>query len=71
LSSNFYLRHTFKGVIRYLGFKFTGSISGARHAQVFEYTGKKNGFLFAINLIIAWLFGRIFNKIYPWLKKRN
>lgn len=70
LSSNFYLRHTFKYLIRYLGFNFTGTISGAEHAQVFEYTGKKNGLLFTINLIIAWLFGSVLNKFYPWLKKK-
>ncbi|MCX2497645.1 class I SAM-dependent methyltransferase [Plesiomonas shigelloides] len=63
LPHNFYLRHTFKSVMRKMGLSYEGSIPGAEHAQVFTknrdlniehalmYAGKIKSFGFLLNYI--------------------
>lgn len=65
LPSTFYLRHTFKWVVRSMGLKFEGRVAGANHALVFKRVGNiDNNYVQTLGLI-AKLVGPLLNTMIP------
>ena len=69
LKRNFHLRHTFKHIIKYLGFTFVGNVDGASHAEIFIFSGKSNNLKFYTLYSLSIVLGPIFNVVYPFWKK--
>lgn len=64
LSRNFYLRHTFVFLLKFLGFDFKGVVKGATHAQIFEYSGRDQKSFFWLANFMAKIIGPFLNKLY-------
>ena len=61
LPSTFYLRNTFRWVMREMGLKFVGQVEGASHALVFQRVGDVNKIKFKYLKSIAKSVGPFFN----------
>lgn len=64
LPSNFYLRHTFDLVMRFMGLRLVGSVDGVAHAKVFEKIGNCSLAKARMAKYIATLIGPILNQAY-------
>ncbi len=63
LPSTFYLRHTFRWVMKGAGLEFVGKVENVSHAMVFRRTGNSNYIIFKFVESIAKFLGPIINKV--------
>lgn len=61
LPATFYLRHTFKSLMRYAGLEFIGGITGAEHAMVYQRVGMVDRLAFDRAANQAKLIGSLLN----------
>ena len=69
LPSNFHLRHTFRLVMKAMGLRYLGRISGAEHAEIFERIGPLDMRMARWAERLSQLFGRFLNDLFS-LKSR-
>jgi 2-polyprenyl-6-hydroxyphenyl methylase/3-demethylubiquinone-9 3-methyltransferase len=64
LPSNFHLRHTFRLVMKAMGLRYMGRVSGAEHAEIFERFGPIDLRMARSAEQLSRLFGRLLNGLF-------
>lgn len=64
LPANFHLRHTFRLVMKAMGLRYLGKISGAEHAEIFERIGPLDLRMARRAEKLSQLFGRLLNGFF-------